>query len=90
MNETETRQQIFSILKKIAPDTEPDKLQPDENIREALMLDSFDFLRFVVAIDEQFGISTPEEDYSKMGTLKNLLYFLRDKTANKVKDQERR
>lgn len=79
MNEAETKQHIFSILKTIAPDTDPEKLGPRENIRESLMIDSFDFLRFIVALDKQFGITTPEEDYGKIGTLENLLAYLAEK-----------
>lgn len=79
MNEAETKQQIFSILKNLAPDTDPGALKPNENIRETLMIDSFDFLRFVVALDKQFGINTPEEDYGKIGTLENLLAYLAEK-----------
>lgn len=75
MNEEEIKQRIFSILKKIAPDTEPQSLRPDENIREALMIDSFDFLRFVTELDEQMGIATPEEDYGKITTLEALLAY---------------
>lgn len=76
MNEPEFKQQVFSILKKIAPDTEPEKLRADENIREALMIDSFDFLRFVTALDKEFGIAIPEEDYGKIGTLEKLLAYI--------------
>lgn len=76
MNEQEIKQRIFSLLKKIAPDTEPEKLRADENIREALMIDSFDFLRFVTALDKEFGIDTPEEDYGKIGTLEKLLAYI--------------
>lgn len=79
MNEQEITLKIFSVLKKIAPDTEPEKLRPDENIREALMIDSFDFLRFVTALDEQFGITTPEEDYGRIGTLKDMLKYIASK-----------
>ena len=44
MSEEEITQTIFQLLKKIAPDTEPSTLKPDENIRETLDIDSFDTL----------------------------------------------
>ena len=58
MNETEIRQTIFQLLKKIAPDTEPEKLKADDDIRHTLEIDSFDALQLVVALDEHFGIET--------------------------------
>jgi acyl carrier protein len=79
MNETELRQTIFKLLRQIAPDSEPEKLQPGDDIRHTLEIDSFDALQFVVALDEQLGIQTPEEDYGKIGTLKNLVAYIMEK-----------
>jgi acyl carrier protein len=79
MNETEIKQTIFKLLKQIAPDTEPEKLNPDEDIRRTLEIDSFDALQFVVALDEHFGIETPEADYGKIATLKQLIDYIMQK-----------
>ena len=79
MAEEEIKQTIFRLLKKIAPDTEPEKLKPDDDIRHTLEIDSFDALQFVVALDEHFGIETPEADYGKIGTLKNLVGYIMEK-----------
>jgi acyl carrier protein len=79
MDETEIRQTIFQLLKKIAPDTEPEKLKPDDDIRHTLEIDSFDALQFVVALDEQFGIETPEADYGKIATLQQLINYIMQK-----------
>lgn len=78
-----TKEEIMDVLirelKKIAPDTEPEKLQPDDDIRHTLEMDSFDALQFVVALDEHFGIETPEEDYGKITTLRLLVAYIMDK-----------
>lgn len=79
MTEAEIQQIIFQLLKQIAPDTEPSKLQPDENIREALEIDSFDALRFIVELDEKLGVETPEQDYSKTATLRSLTNYILQK-----------
>ncbi len=76
MTEQEIKQIIFQLLKKIAPDTEPEKLKPDDDIRHTLEIDSFDALQFVVALDEQLGIETPEADYGKITTLKDLVTYI--------------
>jgi len=76
MKEEEIKKIIFQLLKKIAPDTEPSELKPDENIRETLNIDSFDSLQFLVSLDEKLGISIPEEDYGTTTTLKNLVNYI--------------
>jgi acyl carrier protein len=65
MTEKKIRAIIFQLLKKIAPDTEPSALKPDENIREILSIDSFDTLQFIVALNEKLGIEIPEQDMEK-------------------------
>ncbi|MGZ8543652.1 MAG: acyl carrier protein [Flavisolibacter sp.] len=79
MTETERNEIILRVLKKIAPDTEPETLKPDDNIRTTLEIDSFDYLQFIVAIDEEFRIDTPEEDYGKIQTIRTLTDYLLQK-----------
>ena len=79
MSAGEIKLTLFQLLKKIAPDTQPEKLKADENIRKMLMIDSFDYLQFIVGMDEKFGIQTPEEDYGKIGTLKEATDYITKK-----------
>jgi acyl carrier protein len=79
MNDEEIKKIIVELLKNTAPDTEPEKLRPDDDIRHTLEIDSFDALQFVVALDERFGIDTPEEDYGKISTMKSLIYYIQQK-----------
>jgi acyl carrier protein len=76
MTEQETKEAIFKILRSIAPDTEPATLKADDNIRQMLGIDSFDYLQFIIALDETLGIQTPEEDYGKVETLRSLLDYI--------------
>jgi acyl carrier protein len=79
MNEEEIKEIVFQLLKKIAPDTEPSTLKPDENIRETLNIDSFDSLQFIVALNKKTGIEIPEEDYGKIATLQALTTYIKNK-----------
>lgn len=79
MTEEELKQTIFQLLKQIAPDTDPEQLQPDDNIRQKLEIDSFDALRFIVALDEKLGVETPEQDYGRTATLRSLLTYISEK-----------
>jgi acyl carrier protein len=76
MNEEEIKKIIFQELKKIAPETAPEKLLPDNNIRQTLDIDSFDSLQFIVSLDEKLGVNIPEADYGKVNTLKELVAYI--------------
>lgn len=81
MNEEALKKTVFQLLKRIAPETDPSRLMPEENIREALNIDSYDALQFIVALCEKLAIDIPEEDYTKTRSLKSLLDYL----SNKIK-----
>lgn len=82
MNENEIKEYVFRALKNIAPDTTPEVLKPDDNIREVLEIDSFDYLRFIVGVDSAMGIKIPEEDYGKIQKLNELItYILKQQKA---------
>jgi len=77
MKDQELKVTIFEILRKIAPDINPEELEMDDNIREVFGIDSFDFLQFIIGLDDEFGIKTPEEDYGKITTLKALTTYIK-------------
>lgn len=79
MKEQEIKKTVFQLLQRIAPETDPWQLMPEENIREALNIDSFDALQFIVAISEELDVDIPEEDYGKTSNLKSLLAYLEKK-----------
>jgi acyl carrier protein len=80
MNPEILRQTIIVLLQQIAPDTTPSELKLDENIRETLNIDSFDFLQFVIALHEKTGVEIPEEDYGKINTIQNAIEYIQNKS----------
>lgn len=80
MNETAIKDAIFAGLRKIAPESEPASLRPDENIRETLDVDSFDFLSFLIGLHEKTGVEIPEADYGQLTTLAGMIRYLTAKT----------
>ncbi len=81
MNTDEIKNVVLGILQRIAPESDPSTLGPDENIRKALDIDSFDALNFFIRIDEALGISVPEADYGKLNTLAEILGYLSHRTG---------
>ncbi|MBX7210764.1 MAG: hypothetical protein K1X78_20825 [Verrucomicrobiaceae bacterium] len=76
MTEAELQQLIFDGLRKIAPESDPASLRPDQKIRETLDIDSFDFLNFLIALDERLRVEIPEADYGKLNTLDGMVRYL--------------
>ncbi len=79
MNEDELKNAIFAGLREVAPESDPATLRPDQNIRETLDIDSFDFLKFLIALHEKTGVEIPEADYGKLNTLDAMLRYLSPK-----------
>ena len=67
---------IFDILGEIAPEADFDDLEADEDIREALDIDSFDFLNFLIGLNDQVGVEIPEADYGQLNTMEELIGYL--------------
>ena len=76
MNETELKKVILNTLGQVAPGADMDSLDPDENVREALDIDSFDHLNFLVGLHERLGVDIPEKDYGKLNTVNEILQYL--------------
>lgn len=76
MNETEIRQTVFRLLHAIAPEANLDRLDPDENLRRALDIDSFDALNFMSALHDELGVEIPESDYGELSTLSRVVRYL--------------
>lgn len=76
MTQAEAKALIFDVLATIAPEADPSIVSGDENIREALDLDSMDFLNFIIALHDRTGLAIPEADYPKLQTLDGAMGYL--------------
>jgi acyl carrier protein len=57
-----------TALATIAPEADFDDVAPDEDLADALDLDSMDFLNFLIAIAKSTGVAIPESDYHLVRT----------------------
>ena len=76
MTESEAKSLIEDIIGGIAPEADFATLAGDEDLREALDLNSMDFMNFVVALHERTGIDIPEADYPQLRTLDGAVAYL--------------
>jgi acyl carrier protein len=79
MTEAEIRTIIIAGLSQIAPEADFEELSPTENIREELDIDSFDFLNFLIGLDDELGVDIPESDYEKLISLADLIGYLSER-----------
>ena len=76
MTPQQAREQIGFALKRAAPGSDVDAIDPDADLRESLDLDSLDFLQFVEILSETSGHRIEEDDYPELGTLNSSIRFL--------------
>ncbi|MBB5347163.1 acyl carrier protein [Desulfoprunum benzoelyticum] len=76
MTDEQIREVVLTILRRIAPESDPAALGPDDNIRRTLDIDSFDALNFFIRLDEELGVSVPEADYGRLHTLAEIVRYL--------------
>jgi acyl carrier protein len=66
-------------LGNIAPEIDMNSVDPSADLREALDIDSMDFLNFITAIHHRLGVNIPEIDYPKLMTLDGAVSYLKAK-----------
>lgn len=80
LNNEQIRAAVIDILKKLAPEIDPDRLIADKPLRTQIDLDSMDWLNVLAAINEKSGVNIPETDYGKVVTLDGIIAYLAEKT----------
>jgi len=76
MTAEELKALIFRLLGQIAPEAEFSQLNPNRPIQSELDIDSFDFLNFLIALNEEVGVEIPEADYGQVATLNALVTYM--------------
>lgn len=76
MNASDIRQLAADVLAGIAPEADLSGVGDGEDLREALDLDSMDFLNFIIGLSQGSGVAIPEADYPRLFTLQGLVAYL--------------
>lgn len=76
MNSAEIRKVVQEELNNIAPEADLANVNPAADLREAIDIDSMDFLNFIIAIHHRLGIDIPEIDYPKLVTLDGAIAYI--------------
>jgi len=81
MSDIDIRTAILQELGNIAPEADLAAVDPAADLREALDIDSMDFLNFVAALHRRLGVDIPEIDYPKLVTIDGAMTYLRARMA---------
>jgi acyl carrier protein len=76
MSDIDIRKVVQEELNEIAPEVDMATVEPDADLREALDIDSMDFLNFITAIHHRLGVDIPEIDYPKLITLDGAVAYI--------------
>jgi acyl carrier protein len=76
MSDVDVRKVVLEELNNIAPEIDPASIDPAADLREALDIDSLDFLNFITAIHQRLGVDIPEADYRELLTLDKAVAYL--------------
>ena len=75
MTPRETKTLVAEILAAIAPEADISTVADDVDLREALDLDSMDFLNLITGLHERTGRPIPEADYPRLFTLDGIAAY---------------
>ena len=76
MSDIDIRKIVQEELNNIAPEVDMATVDPTADLREAIDIDSMDFLNFVTALHHRIGIDIPEIDYPKLITLSGAIAYI--------------
>lgn len=89
MSKDELRAAVLSALGQVAPEVDLAHLDGAADLREAVEIDSMDFLNLAIAVRAATGIEVPEADYPQLGSVDAWVAYLArrspaDRTATPV------
>lgn len=67
---------VLSLLAAIAPELEPEALNPQRPLRQQVDLDSMDWLNFLVSLHQRLGVDIAESDYARLVCLKDVVDYV--------------
>ena len=79
LSNEEVRTKVLDIIADIALDDDVTGIKDDVALREQLDLDSMDFLDIVMELKKRHKIEVPQEDYTRLASMKSCVEYLAPK-----------
>jgi acyl carrier protein len=77
----ECRGLLAGILADVAPEADLGSVPAEANLRTELDLDSLDFLSLVEGVCDRTGVTIPERDYGRLGSISEWTAYLTERSA---------
>lgn len=76
MNEESIRETVLRVLGQVAPEVDLGSVDPGEDLRDQLDLDSMDVLNLAIGLFQATGVQVPERDYARIVTVDGCVDYL--------------
>ena len=76
MASNDVREEVISVLTRIAPELDPSELSDDALLRDQVDLDSMDWLNFLVGVHKRLHVEVAERDYASLRTLADVVRYV--------------
>lgn len=83
MNSQEVRLKLKEIFYEIAPEIEFDKLDLKRPLREQAEIDSFDFYRIIVMVNQRIGVNVPDSKIVEFRNIDQLINFISEQPSHR-------
>ncbi len=83
MNSNEIRTKLLALLTGVAPDIDPESVDPAKHLRDQFDFDSMDALHFATAVSEAFAIDIAETDYPRLASLQGAQRFVEERLTTR-------
>jgi acyl carrier protein len=74
------QERICHLILDIAPEADIESLDPNEELREELDLDSIDFMKLLEAVSLETSITISESDYDQVQSLQSMVSYIENRT----------
>lgn len=75
------RETILRVLSDIVPNADTQAIKPDISFHDQIELDSIDFLRLMMSLEKELGVTIFDFDYPKLSTLKGCENYLTERAT---------
>ena len=80
MDEKELAEKVMDMIAEELG-VERDEVKPEATFIEDLGADSLDVVELIMKMEEEFGISIPDEDAEKIKTVQDAIDYIKNKTS---------
>lgn len=81
MTRDDFKRVLLEEIGNVAPEVESGSIREDDDLREALDIDSISFLNLIIALKSRLGVDVPELDYPKLRSLRSAVDYLEARAA---------